>query len=392
MKSQAQRDPRVYWIWAQHAFGAGSYKPYELFYRFPGGLQEFYEGGPSLWNRIEFITEKEATSLYAYELFGAEALLEYCLKMEQKVLTPECEKYPKALRNIFDPPAVLYVKGKLPHTEAQPAIAIVGARKATPASQQAAKAFGHQLASGGAAIISGCAVGVDAAALMGALSAWNGPVSVLPVCLDSPYVTENEGLRCRILEQGGALVSEYATERGVQRGTFQVRNRIISGLARGVLIIQAASRSGTLITARLAVEQNRDVFVYPGEKDDPAYEGSRLLIGDGAMPVRNGEEILEEYSACLSQGAKSFGSPLPFLEGFAEEEALEEPLLADPAPEEEFSETARAVWKALEVAPVHVSRLEEKAVLPAAQVLAALTELELAGKAKSYPGKRYSRA
>ncbi len=392
LKSQPQCDPRVYWIWAQHAFGAGSYKPYELFRRFSGGLREFCESGPSLWNRMELITEKEATALYSYGLSGAEALLEYCLKMGQKVLTPECEKYPEALRNIFDPPAVLYVKGKLPYTQTQPTIAVVGARKASPASQQAAKAFGCQLASGGATVISGCAVGVDAAVLTGALSVWNGPISVLPVCLDSPYVAENESLRRRILERGGALVSEYATERGVQRGTFQVRNRIISGLSHGVLVIQAASRSGTLITARLAVEQNRDVFVYPGEEDDPAYEGSRLLIRDGARPVTSGEEILEEYSACLSRSTREPENPLLTPEIFSKRKAAAEPLLADPAPGEELSEAAKAVWKVLDAIPVHVSQLEEKTTLPAAQVLAALTELELAGKARSYPGKRYSRA
>ena len=150
MKMKEGMDPRVYWIWTQRAFGAGSPKPWQLFRRFPGGLCAFYAGGPSLWNRMELVSEREAGMLYSYGISQAQALLEYCNKCGQEVITPECEKYPEALRNIFDPPAVLYLKGKLPDVDRIPTVAIVGARKAAEASVRAAEAFGYQLASGGA--------------------------------------------------------------------------------------------------------------------------------------------------------------------------------------------------------------------------------------------------
>ncbi len=388
MKASEGVDPRVYWIWAQRAFGAGSGKPFTLFRRFSGGLREFYEGGPSLWNRLEFISEKEAASLYANQLSSAQALLEYCLKTGQEVLTPESENYPEALRNIYDPPAVLYLKGTLPDFNENPGIAVVGARKALPKTLEAAKGFGYQLASGGATVISGCAVGVDACSLLGALSASGRPVSVLPTCLDSNYVAENEALRRRVLEQGGALLSEYAVEQGVQHGTFQVRNRIISGLSSGVLVLQAAQKSGTLITARHAIEQDRDVFVYPGPEGAAAFEGGRRLIEDGAKAVTSGEEILEEYAARFSHGQKP-KKPVPLFEDLfpaGEREAV----LADSSME--LSREAEAVFKVLLPTPLHISQLEEKTALSPSQVLSALTELELAGKVKSYPGKRFGSA
>ncbi len=378
-------DPRVYWIWAQRAFGAGSYKPFSLFRRFPGGLREFYEGGPSLWNRMELVSEKEASSLYAYQLSGAQALLEYCIKMGQEVLTPESEKYPEALRNIFDPPAVLYLKGTLPELNERLAVSVVGARKALPQTLEAAKGFGYQLACAGAVVISGCALGVDACALMGALSAQGRPISVLPTCLDSNYVAENEALRRMIVEQGGALVSEYAMERGVQHGTFQVRNRIISGLSNGVLVLQAALKSGTLITAKHAKEQDRDLFVYPGPEGEAAFEGGRRLIDDGAKAVTSGEEILEEYTLRFSHRQKRKEAAPLFVDLFLPQEG--EAVLADSAAG--LSREAEMLLKALDDAPLHISVLEEKTALSPSQVLSALTELELAGKVKSYPGKRF---
>ena len=393
MKMKEGMDPRVYWIWAQRAFGAGSPKPWQLFRRFPGGLCEFYAGGPSLWNRMELVSEREAGMLYSYGISQAQALLEYCYKCGQEVITPECEKYPEALRNIFDPPAVLYLKGKLPDVDRIPTVAIVGARKAAEASVRAAEAFGYQLASGGAVVVSGCALGIDAASLMGALSAAGTPVSVLPTSLDSNYVVRTAALRSSILERGGCLLTEQATEQNIHQGTFQVRNRIISGLSWGALIIQAARRSGTLITAHHAQEQNRDVFVYPGKPGDESYEGSRLLLEDGAKAVSCGEEILEEYQHRI-QAARS-SEPIDLTGLFDELEVpassgLEE--LADSGTGRTLSENAEKVLGVLEKTPVHVSMLEEKTGLPASSVLAVLTELELEGIIRSYPGRRYSRA
>lgn len=385
-------DNRVYWIWAQRAFGEGSPKPFALSRRFPGGLKEFYENGPSLWNRMEPVSEKEAHALHAGTLREAEALLEYCQKLGWLVLTPECEKYPDALRHIFDPPAVLYGKGRMPDMEAAPAVAVVGSRKPLPASEDAAKGFGFQLASGGAVVVSGGAVGVDREALLGALSAMGTVISVLPVALSSGYVIENAGLRAAIVEKGGLLLSEYASQTEVTRGTFQVRNRLLSGLCHGTLLIQAAEKSGTMITARYALEQNRDLFVWPGVKDTPAFEGSRSLLEDGAEAVICGEDILQSY-------AGRFPAKKVVIDLFEELPAMEAAtlgtaVLADSSPAGVVSGTTgqpeeQQLRELLRQGPLPAAEISRRLGISPSKLSAMLTELELMGTLRTYPGKRY---
>ena len=271
-------DERVYWIWIQHGFGEGSPMPWRIHQSWPGGVRGFYEDGPRAWNSMPSIREKEAAALYSFSLEEAQAQLEYAERVNWQVITPECEKYPLALRNIFDPPAVLYGKGSLPDVDRQPTIAVVGARKAQKVSEEKAKEFSYQLAIGGAAVVTGGAVGIDAAAILGAMSGEGPVVSVLPVALNSSYPSRNAFLRQSLLERGGALLTEYFSQQTPSYGTFQVRNRLITGLACGVLLLQAAQKSGTMLYAAHAKDQNRDVFVWPGAPGDAAFAGGRGLI------------------------------------------------------------------------------------------------------------------
>ena len=355
-------DNRAYWIWMQQAFGAGSPLPWRIHRSVPGGLEAFYQGGPRLWNSLGGIREQEAAALFSFSLEEAQAQLEHALKVGWEVLTPACGEYPQALTHIYDPPAVLYGKGKLPDMDSRPALAVVGARKATPETQEKAREFGYQLALGGAVVVTGGAVGVDAAVALGAMSGGGPVVSVLPVALNSPYLSKNHFLRQSILEKGGALLTEYFAQQTPGFGTFQVRNRLITGLACGVLLLQAARKSGTVMYASFAKEQNRDVFVWPGPQGDPAFAGGWDLLEDGAKAVERGEEI--------------------------EEAAI--PVLADPGLPA-LSQAQAAVLAALTDTPQAVAQLEEAAGLPAGQLLGALTELELLGLAQSHQGKRYSR-
>ena len=294
-------DKRAYWIWLQHAFGEGSPMPWRIHRSLPGGVEEFFQNGPRLWNSLEVIREKDAAALYSFSLEEAQAQLEYALKVGWQVLTPESENYPIALKNIFDPPAVLYGKGRLPNVDLHPAIAVVGARKAKKESVEKGKEFGYQLAIGGAIVITGGAVGIDAAVTLGAMSGEGPIVSVLPVALNSPYVSQNAFLRESIVEKGGALVSEYFSQQSPGYGTFQARNRLVTGLSCGVLLIQAARKSGTSMYATHAKNQNRDVFVCPGPKDDPAFAGGWDLIADGAKAVECGEDIFRRIPQPLPQ-------------------------------------------------------------------------------------------
>ena len=380
-------DNRAYWIWMQQAFGAGSPLPWRIHRSVPGGVEAFYQGGPRLWNSLGGIREQEAAALFSFSLEEAQAQLEHALKVGWEVLTPACGEYPQALTHIYDPPAVLYGKGELPDMDSRPALAVVGARKATPETQEKAREFGYQLALGGASVVTGGAVGVDAAVALGAMSGGGPVVSVLPVALNSPYLSKNHFLRQSILEKGGALLTEYFAQQTPGFGTFQVRNRLITGLACGVLLLQAARKSGTVMYASYAKDQNRDVFVWPGPQGDPAFAGGWDLLEDGAKAVERGEEILEEFQYRFAGRGKIISLPTPRA-WQAEEAAI--PVLADPGLPA-LSQAQAAVLAALTDTPQAVAQLEEAAGLPAGQLLGALTELELLGLAQSHQGKRYSR-
>ena len=380
-------DNRAYWIWMQQAFGAGSPLPWRIHRSVPGGVEAFYQGGPRLWNSLGGIREQEAAALFSFSLEEAQAQLEHALKVGWEVLTPACEEYPQALTHIYDPPAVLYGKGELPDMDSRPALAVVGARKATPETQEKAREFGYQLALGGASVVTGGAVGVDAAVALGAMSGGGPVVSVLPVALNSPYLSKNHFLRQSILEKGGALLTEYFAQQTPGFGTFQVRNRLITGLARGVLLLQAARKSGTVMYASYAKDQNRDVFVWPGPQGDPAFAGGWDLLEDGAKAVECGEEILEEFQYRFAGRGKIISLPTPRA-WQAEEAAI--PVLADPGLPA-LSQAQAAVLAALTDTPQTVAQLEEAAGVPAGQLLGALTELEVLGLAQSHQGKRYSR-
>lgn len=379
-------DKRAYWIWLQHAFGEGSPMPWRIHRSLPGGVEEFCESGPRMWNTLAGIREKDAAALYSFSPEEAQAQLEHALRVGWEVITPESENYPLALKNIYDPPAVLYGKGRLPNVDRRPAIAVVGARKATKASQEKGKEFGYQLAIGGAVVITGGAVGIDAAVAMGAMSGQAPVVSVLPVALNSPYVSKNAFLRESIVDKGGVLLSEYFSQQTPGYGTFQARNRLITGLSCGVLLIQAARKSGTSMYATHARNQDRDVFVYPGPKDDPAFAGGWDLIADGAKAVRQGEEILEEYEHRFQKSHRVI--PLFQEEAPAEKEPV--PALADSGAEG-LSQEQEKVLNALDKEPKAVAALEEVTDLSAGKLLGILTELELKGLAQSCPGKRFRR-
>lgn len=384
-------DNRVYWIWVQQAFLPGSSKPWKIAGQYSGGLREFCEGGPRLWNNRRDLTDRESAALMGFSVSQAEARLEYALKMGWQVFTPDCEKYPELLRNIPDPPAVLYAKGEFPDLDRRLSIGIAGARKAEPASVDCARRFGYQLAAGNVCVVSGGAVGVDAACLTGALGIpGSKPVSVLPVSLDSTYVTENARLRAMICNHGGALVTEYFSQLQPDRGTFQVRNRLITGLSRGVLLIQAAKKSGTIIYARHALDQNRDVFVWPGDRDSEKFAGSWALLEDGATAVFCGEDILASYGDRPPEPQNDTLADLAgIIFGKPAMQAVPAASLADAGAD--LSPEARRVLEALGREPLSVAQLEERTGFTAASLLGLLTELEVEGLADSLPGKRYVR-
>lgn len=210
-----------------------------------------------------------------------------------KLVTWTDEGYPDLLKQIADPPMVLYVAGSVDVLNV-PSVAVVGTRRPTVYGRETARRFGFQLSSAGYSVVSGLALGIDAEAHTGAVQAKGRTVAVLGGALDCLFPKENAGLARSMVELGGAVVSEYPFGRQPDRQTFPMRNRIVSGLCKGVLVIEAPSSSGTLITVNQALDQNRCVMAVPGRIDSPASQGCHKLLREGARLVTDVEDVIEE--------------------------------------------------------------------------------------------------
>lgn len=218
--------------------------------------------------------------------------------------------YPAPLREIPFAPAGIYIRGRMPPS-GQTAIAVVGTRRATPEGLAIAAEFGRCLASAGAIVVSGLAFGVDAAAHRGCLDAGGTAIAVLPGGLNRCYPPAHEGLAEEILRRGGALISEYPPRTPALKHHFLERNRIVSGLSRGVVVIEAPERSGSLATARFALEQDRDIFVVPGPARHPHFAGSHALIRSGAELVTEPAHVIEALGIASITTSNIKSGPAP---------------------------------------------------------------------------------
>jgi len=297
-----------------------------------------------------------------------------------RVIALDAPGYPAQLKQIYDPPLVLYVRGN-EAVISQPGIALVGTRHPTPYGSGMAERLACDLAARGLVIFSGMARGVDTAGHRGAIAAKGKTVAVFGTGVDIPYPKENTRLVDQLLALGGAVISEFPMGTFAAPQNFPIRNRIISGISLGVLVVEAAEYSGTRITARCALEQNRDVFAVPGNVTNKNSWGPNTLIKQGAKLVATWEDVWEELPVDVrvklmpEGGAESPGSQTASL--FQEGEL---------APHEK---KIFALLKADEATHIDeiVERLEPE--LSSSEIFAALFELELAGKVKQLPGKNF---
>lgn len=285
-----------------------------------------------------------------------------------QMLTIRDEDYPANLRQIHDPPVVLYVRGDLRESD-RFSVGIVGSRRASIYGKSMAERISKDLANRGICIASGGARGVDAAAHKGALSAGGRTIAVLGCGIDVVYPSEHQELFARVVESG-AVVSEFPPGTKPEGWRFPARNRIISGLSKAVLVIQAPVDSGALITARFAAEQGRDVYALPGNVDDIRNEGCHKLIRDGAVLIESAEHILQELGIDSDEAPKSQLS-------FAFDA---------------LSEVERKLVEILSLQPKHVDQVIQESSLSAPQVTGTLTMLEMKGIVKRVPGNAYVRA
>ena len=285
----------IHWIWLAHRPGLTDRMKVALLQHFRDPEDVFF-ADKEAFRHIDGLTVKAVGALQNKDLAPAEKILAVCARKRIHIMTYRDVSYPGRLRHIPDPPLVLYYKGTLPDFDGLPLIGVVGTRKATPYGLKIAGQMGSELARCGGVVVSGVADGIDANAMQGALSAGSTTVGVLGCGADVIYPYSNRYLYADT-ERYGCLLSEFPPGTPAYRWNFPKRNRIISGLSCGVLVVEAPEISGALITARQALEQGRDVFVVPGNVDQPTFVGSNRLLREGAIPACSGWDVMCEYEA-----------------------------------------------------------------------------------------------
>jgi DNA processing protein len=410
---------QLHWIWLATRAGLGDCGRMLLLQRF-ADAEDVYFAETGEYARVEGLSPEAISSLQEKSLAEAEQILADCQRENIRILTWQDALYPKRLKNIADPPVVLYYKGTLPQVDALPCIAVVGTRGASAYGMSTAKRMGYQIAACGGITVSGVAFGIDAMAMRGALSAGAPVIGVLGCGADVVYPASNRALYADTQRQG-CLLTEFPPGTPPIGWNFPRRNRIISGLSCGVLVVEAPEKSGALITARQAADQGRDVFVVPGNIDVPSCKGSNALLRDGAIAVSSGWDVISEYQdrfpgKITENRADSRQTAYP-------DELEEQPLQVAQTPKVPEKKHRKSIFgkkKEIDNTPSSpyidadkprpalsadeetllsfigadgalVDDVISDAGLPAGQVLAMLTMLEVKGVVARLPGKRVQR-
>lgn len=304
---------------------------------------------------------------------------DWCHQQDVKLVSIYNDAYPAVLREIPKAPALLYLKGRV-QALVLPQLAMVGSRSPSPSGIATAREFAQHLATGGLAITSGLALGIDQAAHEGALDAGGTTLAVMATGIDQIYPRRNQALAERIVASGGAIITEFPIGTAPQAAFFPQRNRIISGLSAGVLVVEAAVKSGSLITARFALQHNREVFAIPGSIHNPLSRGCHALIKEGAVLTESADDIVQHLAGYLSLKWQELGLAIPKAcdspSGIALMERGE--LIESPA--------EVTVLAQLDFSPVTLDELSERTGLPVGELLASLLTLELKGLASSFNG------
>ena len=383
-------DELAAWLHLVLTHGVGSSTARDLLARFGLPSQILSAGFPALQ---KCVPEKIALALSTKPDDALQAQIDKTLAWASEpgnhVLTLADTNYPPALLSIADPPPLLYAKGR---TEllSRPAVAIVGSRNATAQGMQNAERFAQTLSTAGLCVVSGLALGIDAAAHAGACSAVSGQGSTIAITgtgLDLVYPAKHRALAHRIAEQG-CLRSEYPIGTAAIAANFPRRNRLISGMSLGVLVVEAALQSGSLITARSALEQGREVFAIPGSIHSPLAKGCHQLIRQGAKLVESAQDILEELQLHTVVPSKHHA-----IDRVTDSAVMSAAITLSPTTElsAASNEHARQVMRAAGHDPASVDQLAERTGLPASDIQASLLLLELDGKFERMTDGRYQK-
>lgn len=392
----------VPWIRLQSALGAGAALS-EIIEYF-GSAKALFDAGETEWRMSPVLVPRQIEKLCESTEAQANEVLATCKMNGWQVVPYDDPHYPERLRSIFNSPAVLYVDGELPDIDNSIVIGIVGTRRASDYAVKAADVMSRGIAERGAIVASGGALGVDTAAHNGAMLAGGKTIAVLGCGLGTKYLMENKPLRDAVVKNG-ALITEFQPFTPASKYTFPIRNRIISGISLGVLVVEASVKSGSLITANYALEQGRDVFALPCSILDPAFAGTNKLIDDGAIVATKPLDLLypyaEEYGVKIDEvksvgkimretGDKSanvYGKARDI--SFDNLQAGRKKREARQKAAAELSGKTKAVFNALGEEYQSADEISRAAGLSIGEALTALTALEIAGLAASAGGKRY---
>lgn len=413
----------LYYIWLSLRCGAGSESGSFLLSKF-GSPEKIYSLADDEIYAVEGLDNDTADKLTDKDLDYPERILEYCQRENVGIITPDSPIYPKRLSRIYAKPIVLYYKGKIPDVDDNVLIACVGTRNCTEHGFRTAYKLGAELAEAGAIVVSGMVLGIDAACARGALAVGGTTIAVLGCGIDTVYPPQNRELFDQIVAHG-AVITEYAPGASPDGAHFPVRNRIISGLSLGTCVVEANMKSGSLITARHAEKQGREVFAFPGRVGENGSQGTNALIHGGASMVRSAKDILEEYEllyphrifteritkrkyfvsaeevraeSAEKRGRREKPSKPERSKSVEKKKKAEEPTQSIKIEEIDtsaFSDVERAVFEALKTSssPDEIRAAASDSLgrtLGAGEVLAALTTLEILGVCAALPGGNYA--
>ncbi len=403
----------IHWIWLATRPDLSDWQKRTVLDTFRDPEEVFYAEKESFTN-VKDMTQAGAEALCDKNLTQAKEILNDCVEKGIQICTFHDGAYPVRLKNIADPPLVLYYKGNLTGLDSSPVIGVVGTRKASVYGLTTAKKMGYQIAKCGGILVSGLAEGNDGSAMTGALTAGGIVVGVLGCGVDVVYPAIHRSLY-RDTERSGCLISEFPPKTPPYKWNFPKRNRIISGLSNGVLVVEAPHGSGSLITARQAADQGRDVFVVPGNIDVPTFNGSNALLRDGAIAVSSGWDVVSEYASLYPDTIREDAGesiflreqekPLPKV-AQKQEIPMKKPLFdrkkekkpIDNGQKKSYSDQQdilkslsqeeKELLKPLQKGETLVDDLIAASGLPTGKVLSMLTMLQVRGIVELLPGKR----
>lgn len=387
-------------------FGVRPKAKLELLEHF-GGPRNLYFASEADYRAAAQLRFEELRQLSEKNLDEADSVLGLCYEKNIQIITIRDAAYPQRLQHLYDPPVVLYVRGRLPNVDDCAAVAIVGTRNATPYGERMASSLGYEIVKCGGIVVSGMTRGVDAAGAVGALRANGTCIGVSGKAIDDPF----GGDLAQDIAAKGAVISEYAPGMQVPKVSFRLRNRITAGLAVATVVVEAPEKSGALLFADEAVSQGREVFAVPGNADAYNSAGTNALLKDGARPATCGWDVLCDFAPLFSGKLREFDgeSPAPQpkpaepretgenfgrLRGPISKKVIDNEKTAEYIDLEDQLKDLSAVQlqiiAAMETPHIHVDDIIEKTRLPAAKVLAELTILQVQGFVRQEQGKRFS--